>query len=102
MGPGSRGPSNAAPRFRWVIRGQWSSRRILETERLISNTWRISDWTALRSIATDTQLMRYITGGTPWTEDPIQSFVERQVQLHSERGFCRWKLLAKRPSRQGK
>ena len=75
------------------------SRIILETERLMLNTWQTSDWTALRPIATDTEVMRYITGGIPWTEDRIQSFVEKQVQLHSERGFCRWKLLTK-PARE--
>jgi ribosomal-protein-alanine N-acetyltransferase len=75
------------------------SRMILETERLMLNTWQTSDWTALRPIATDTEVMRYITGGIPWTEDRIQSFVEKQVQLHSERGFCRWKLLTK-PARE--
>ena len=68
---------------------------ILETERLILNTWQISDWTVLRPIATDAEVMRYITGGTPWTNDQIQSFVKKQILLYSERGFCRWKLLTK-------
>ena len=39
--------------------------------------------------------MRYITGGVPWTDERIQLFVNRQVELFSERGFCRWKLLLK-------
>jgi len=68
---------------------------IIETERLILDTWQTSDWTAFRPIATDPEVMRYITGGVPWTEDQIRSFVERQVKLYSERGFCRWKLLPK-------
>ncbi len=68
---------------------------VLETERLVLDTWRSSDWTALRRIATDVEVMRYITGGVPWTDEQIQSFVKRQAQLYSERGFCRWKLLAK-------
>jgi len=68
---------------------------ILETERLILDTWQASDWTAFRPIATDPDVMRYITGGAPWTDDQIRSFVERQVKLYAERGFCRWKLLAK-------
>jgi len=50
---------------------------------------------ALRPIATDVEVMRYITAGVPWTDERIQLFVERQVELFSERGFCRWKLLAK-------
>jgi ribosomal-protein-alanine N-acetyltransferase len=68
---------------------------ILETERLILDTWQSSDWTAFRPIATDPEVMRYITGGAPWTDDQIWVFVERQVKLYTERGFCRWKLLPK-------
>ncbi|HEV2690903.1 MAG TPA: GNAT family N-acetyltransferase [Bryobacteraceae bacterium] len=68
---------------------------ILETERLILDTWQLSDWTSLRPIATDCEVMRYITGGIPWTDEQIQSFVDRQMKTYAERGFCRWKLLAK-------
>jgi len=31
----------------------------------------------------------------PWSDEHIRSFVERQVNLFSERGFCRWKLIEK-------
>ena len=68
---------------------------ILQTERLILDTWEESDWLALRPIATDIEVMRYITGGVPWTDEEIQSFVSRQRKLYSERGFCRWRLLDK-------
>jgi len=68
---------------------------VLETERLVLDSWQTCDWTALRPIATDAEVMRYITGGIPWTDEQIQSFVDRQVKLYSEQGFCRWKLLAK-------
>lgn len=68
---------------------------VLETERLVLRTWEQSDWIDFRPIATDVEVMRYITGGVPWTDDRIQLFVNRQVELFSERGFCRWKLLLK-------
>jgi len=68
---------------------------ILETERLILDSWQTSDWTDFRPIATDPEVMRYITGGVPWTDERIQTFVERQVKLYAERGFCRWKLVLK-------
>jgi RimJ/RimL family protein N-acetyltransferase len=68
---------------------------ILETDRLVLSTWQTSDWIALRPIATDAEVMRYITGGVPWTDERIQLFVDRQVELFSERGFCRWKLLTR-------
>jgi RimJ/RimL family protein N-acetyltransferase len=68
---------------------------ILETERLFLDRWQVSDWTALRPIATDPEVMRYITGGVPWSDDRIRAFVESQVNLRAERGYCRWRLLAK-------
>lgn len=67
----------------------------LETDRMILDAWDPNDWTAFRPIATDVEVMRYITGGVPWTDEQIIGFVERQVKLYSERGFCRWKLIEK-------
>ena len=61
---------------------------ILETDRLVLDTWQSSDWTALWPIATDVEVMRYITGGRPWSDDQIRAFVDRQMRLYSERGFC--------------
>ena len=72
---------------------------ILQTERLVLSTWHFSDWVALRPIATDVKVMRYINGGVPWADERIQMFVNRQVELFSERGFCRWKLLL-RPAQE--
>lgn len=67
----------------------------LETERLTLCPWRSGDWTEFRPIATDPEVMLYITGGVPWSDEAIQSFVERQMKLYDERGFCRWKLVEK-------
>ena len=67
----------------------------LETERLTLAPWQAADWTAFRPIATDPEVMRYITGGVPWTDEQIQSFVGRQLKVYRERGFCRWKLIEK-------
>lgn len=72
---------------------------MLETDRLILTTWEPSDWLAFSLIAKDVEVMRYITGGVPWADDRIQLFVNRQVELFSERGFCRWKLLL-RPAQE--
>jgi RimJ/RimL family protein N-acetyltransferase len=68
---------------------------VLETERLILDTWRSDDWAAFRPIATDVEVMRYITGGVPWSDDQIKSFVNRQIETYRTQGFCRWKLLEK-------
>jgi [ribosomal protein S5]-alanine N-acetyltransferase len=67
----------------------------LETERLILDTWQSADWAEFRPIATDVEVMRYITGGVPWSDERIQSFVDRQMELYRTRGFCRWKLMRK-------
>jgi RimJ/RimL family protein N-acetyltransferase len=37
--------------------------------------------------------MRHITGGVPWTDEQVRKFVDRQVELYAERGFCRWRVL---------
>jgi RimJ/RimL family protein N-acetyltransferase len=59
------------------------------------DAWQGPDWTELRPVATDPEVMRYITGGAPWSDERIREFVERQVRLYAERGFCRWKLVEK-------
>ena len=64
----------------------------MKTERLFLGPWESSDWTEFRPIAVDPEVMRYITGGVPWGDEQIRAFVDRQMQLYSERGFCRWKL----------
>ena len=69
---------------------------MLKTEQLVLETWQESDWTEFRPIATNPEVMRYITGGVPWSDDLIRSFVNRQVQCYLERGFCRWKLSKRR------
>jgi len=66
---------------------------VLKTGRLILDVWQSSDWTAFRPIAMDAEVMRYITGGAPWSDEQIRRFVDRQVKLYAERGFCRWKLV---------
>jgi RimJ/RimL family protein N-acetyltransferase len=65
---------------------------ILETARLILGEWQPQDSAALRTIATDPEVMLYITGGIPWTDERIQSFVDSQIELYRQRRFCRWKL----------
>ena len=55
---------------------------VLETERLVLDVWQSSDWAELRPIATDPEVMRNITGGVPWSDERIQSFVDRQVELY--------------------
>ena len=39
--------------------------------------------------------MPYIGDGTPWAGERSRQFVERQIELYCERGFCLWKLVPK-------
>ena len=66
---------------------------MLRTERLILEPWQHSDWETFRPIATDVEVMRYVNGGIPWSDEQIHFFVDRQVRLYSDLGFCRWKML---------
>ena len=68
---------------------------ILESECLILEPWESADWLSLRAIATDVEVMHYITGGVPWSDEEVQAFVERQRNCYAARGFCRWKLTEK-------
>jgi len=68
---------------------------MLETQRLILDPWQSAEWEELRPLATDVEVMRYITGGVPWSDQQIREFVARQAELYRTRGFCRWKLLEK-------
>jgi RimJ/RimL family protein N-acetyltransferase len=66
-----------------------------ETARLTFEPWQAADADLFRPIATDPEVMRYITGGTPWSDEEIRLFVDRQMKLYAERGFCRWRLIEK-------
>ena len=68
---------------------------VLTADRLTLHTWQSSDWTAFHPIATDPEVMRFITGGEPWTEEKIRDFVDGEIRMYDQRGFCRWKLVEK-------
>ena len=66
----------------------------LETKRVVLLPWDSEDWAAFRPIATNPQVMRYVSeGGRPWTDAQIMEFVERQRNHHRERDFCLWKIV---------
>ncbi|HUA61112.1 MAG TPA: GNAT family N-acetyltransferase, partial [Verrucomicrobiae bacterium] len=67
----------------------------IETERLILTTWNPEDLEAFRPIATDPEVMRYISGGASWPEERIRLFVQRQIEIYRAYGHCRWKLIDK-------
>ncbi len=60
--------------------------------------WQPDDWLLLRRIATDPEVMRYISDGKPWPDERIREFVGRQVGHVDRLGHCLWKLLLKETS----
>jgi RimJ/RimL family protein N-acetyltransferase len=72
---------------------------ILETDRLTLCPWSMDDLADFRPIATDPEVMRFITGGEPWADERMQAFIERNRELFEEHGYCRWKLVEKATGR---
>jgi ribosomal-protein-alanine N-acetyltransferase len=60
--------------------------------------WQPGDWLLLRPIATDPDVMRYISDGKPWPDERVREFVGRQVAHFDRFGYCLWKLLLKETS----
>lgn len=60
----------------------------LETGRLVLREWAANDRPAFRGIATNPSVMRFISDGTPWSDERIDGFLERQAAHARERGFC--------------
>jgi len=65
----------------------------MRTEHLVFSPWSEADWQALKPIATDPEVMRYISEGFPWPDDLIPEFVQHQMHCLREYGFCMWRLL---------
>jgi RimJ/RimL family protein N-acetyltransferase len=65
---------------------------MLETGRLSLLPWIESDLANIRILATDPEIMRYINGGVPWTDNQMLEFVQRQIDHFRDRGYCLWKM----------
>lgn len=67
----------------------------IETVRLRLARWDLADFASFRPIAQDPEVMRFISRGTPWTEEQIGEFVRRQMRHRARRGFCLWRIVRK-------
>ena len=65
---------------------------VAQTDRLKLCAWREEDWSAFAPIARDPEVMRYITGGVPWSDERVREFVAKQIARHADEGYCRWRL----------
>jgi [ribosomal protein S5]-alanine N-acetyltransferase len=70
---------------------------MLETARMRLMPWQPDNWLQLRPIATDREVVRYISNGEPWPDERIREWAGRQVTHFSTFGFCFWKLIHKEP-----
>lgn len=67
----------------------------LDTARLRLRPWREEDVADFLRLAQDREVLRYVNGGEPWTEEQAKGFVSRQVAGLAARGYCRWKLVSR-------
>lgn len=60
----------------------------LATDRLILRPWSNLDRAALAQMATDPEMVRYVTDGVPWSEDRIDAFLDRQAGYFEQHGLA--------------
>jgi len=71
----------------------------LETERLFIRPWQESDRDAFRTMSGDPEVMRYVHGGQPYTEEEIDQFMARQKKQLDELDMCMGALVEKSSGR---
>ncbi|HEY2324877.1 MAG TPA: GNAT family N-acetyltransferase [Thermoanaerobaculia bacterium] len=71
----------------------------LETERLIARPWEAGDRDAFVSFTQDPEVMRYVHGGLPYSDQEIEEFLGRQARQLAEFGVCMGALVEKATSR---
>lgn len=70
--------------------------KILETERLILRTWKLSDAPKLFEICVDADVMKHIGTGKPYEKiEQAEEFLIWAENYQKENGFCRWAILLK-------
>ena len=65
---------------------------VIETPRVRLRTWTAADAEEFGRLARDPDVVAYITGGRPLTDDEVAEFIARQLACQAERGWCRWAL----------
>lgn len=61
---------------------------VLTTERLTIRPWAPADRPALERMAFDPEMMRYVSGGEPWTDARVDAFLERQAGYLQRHGLA--------------
>ncbi len=70
--------------------------KILETERLILQTWTLEDAPRLFEICGDAEVMKYLGTGEPYELiEQANEFLRWAKDYQKENGFCRWAVFLK-------
>lgn len=72
-------------------------RTIIETERLLAREWTADDIEGMIALASDPEVTRFLG---PWGTDVrehVTGFVDRQMRMQRDWGWCRWALQLKAP-----
>jgi len=72
---------------------------LLETERLVIRPWSAADREDFAAMARDTEMMRYMNAGKPFTEEEIDGFLLRQERQLAELGVCMGAMVEKESGR---
>ena len=67
----------------------------IETERLRLLPWTETDRRDFERLATDPQVVRFITGGIPYAADRVDEFLERQMRQQAQFGYSLWRIVVK-------
>lgn len=60
----------------------------IETERLLLREWEVRDREPFRAIASNPTVMRFISDGTPWSDEQVDAFLARQRQQSADLDLC--------------
>lgn len=71
----------------------------LETDRLFVRPWQIGDRPAFKTMSDDPEVMRYVHGGQPYTEQEIDQFIARAGKNLAEHDVCMGALVEKATGR---
>ncbi|MEA2568881.1 MAG: hypothetical protein QOI24_882 [Acidobacteriota bacterium] len=71
----------------------------LETDRLLIRPWEPQDRAPLAAITLDPEVMRFVHGGRPYTEEELDELFARQARQLAEHGVCMGALIEKSSGR---
>lgn len=71
----------------------------LETERLLIRAWEPGDRPALKAMASDPEVMRYVHGGLPYSEEELDEMLARQARQLATFDLCMGALVEKSTNR---